>query len=66
MKLFIVKGEVTDDDVAKIFSGLIDAEVSVGDPEYRVMDDVDNPSFSIDFPTLEMARAHFPGAEIVE
>lgn len=66
MKLFIVKGEVTDADVADIFSGLIDTEVSVGDPEYRVMDDVDNPSFSIDFPTLEMARANFPGAEIVE
>jgi hypothetical protein len=60
----IIKAEVTDADVAALYSEMMGRTVRVGDAEYRVLDDLDAPSTSADFPSLAMAMAHAPDATI--
>lgn len=49
-ELWVVVGKVTDPDVAAGWG------VEVGAPEYRLVDDVESPAWSYDFPTEKEAR----------
>lgn len=51
----IVVGRVTCPDAADLYSRVLGRPVCLGDPEYRVMEDIDKPGYSADFPTREMA-----------
>jgi hypothetical protein len=64
-RLFIIKADVTDVEVAAIYSKMLNSPVAIGDVEYRVMDDVDNPSFSYDYPSLKMAQDENPNATLI-
>ena len=63
--LYIIKGRVTCEDVAAIFSEVLGREVRVGDPEWRVADHPERPSFSYDFPSYALALACVSGMEAV-
>jgi len=58
MNLYIITAEVTTEDAAEAYGN----GVKVGDPEYRLLDDYDNPGVSFDFASivgaLEWAKEH--------
>jgi len=62
--MFIDVGLVTDQDVADIYSEQMNRTVYLGDPEFRVMDDLHNPGYSSDYPALRFALRDYPDAEI--
>lgn len=61
---FIDLGQVTCEDAAEVHSARLGRPVEVGHPEFLVMDDLENPGGSADFPTFEMAREYAPEAEL--
>lgn len=58
MKLYLVKGKVTDADTAQIFTEQEGYEVKVGDTEWRLIDDLEQPGSSADFASKESALAY--------
>ena len=63
-QLYLDLGKVTNQEAADVYSEMLDRPVRVGSPEYRVMDDLENPSVSYDYPSLMLARRDYPDAEL--
>lgn len=57
MKLYLVTGIVTDPDAAQIFTEHEGREVKMGDTEWRLIDDLEQPGSSADFASKESALA---------
>jgi hypothetical protein len=63
---YIIKGRVTCEDVAAIYSEMLGRTVRVGDPEWRVADHPERPSISYDFPSYALALACVSGMQALE
>lgn len=63
-KSYITKGKVSNQEIADIYSKMLGRKVSVGDDEYCVRDNLNNPSYSADYPTLALAKKDYPNAII--